>query len=208
MAGSCSLEQGQPLLLTAQIRSCKPAPERFWIPLRLSLPTVAPGQFPGALRFVSLALHILSQGRKAAQARFSEECFRAYSDPETRFSKAQPLLFYSVHKRPQKSRHTASLDELAEPNYYSKCLQTSSTRVFASHQAAAWKSESALNQSTETRLGWGTRGVLADSASSLYTTSFPIHSTARPACLPDAGLAMFTKRSAWVGLLRMAGGWE
>jgi len=35
--------------------------ERFWIPFRLSLPTVAPGQFPGALRFVSLALHILPQ---------------------------------------------------------------------------------------------------------------------------------------------------
>jgi hypothetical protein len=29
--------------------------------LRLSLPTVAPGQTPGALRFVSLALHILPQ---------------------------------------------------------------------------------------------------------------------------------------------------
>jgi len=27
--------------------------------LRLSLPTVAPGQTPGALRFVSLVLHIL-----------------------------------------------------------------------------------------------------------------------------------------------------
>ena len=45
-------------------------------PLRLTLPTVAPGQTPGALRFVSLALHILSQGRKAPQVRFSEECFR------------------------------------------------------------------------------------------------------------------------------------
>jgi len=126
---------------------------------------------------------------------------------ETRFSKAQLQVRYTQH-RAENPQHTASLDVLAEPNYYSKCLQTSSTRVFASHQAAAWKSESALNQSTETRLGWGTRGVLADSASSLYTTSFPIHSTARPACLPDAGLAMFTKRSAWVGLLRMAGGWE
>jgi len=29
--------------------------------LRLSLPTVAPGQTPGALRFVSLVLHILPQ---------------------------------------------------------------------------------------------------------------------------------------------------
>jgi len=54
-------------------------------PLRLTLPTVAPGQTPGALRFVSLALHILSQGRKAPQVRFSEECFRILLHPETDF---------------------------------------------------------------------------------------------------------------------------
>jgi hypothetical protein len=50
-------KQGQPLLLTVKM------PERFWIPLelRFALPTVAPGQTPGALRFVSLALHILPQ---------------------------------------------------------------------------------------------------------------------------------------------------
>ena len=71
-------------------------------PLRLTPPTVAPGQTPGALRFVSLALHILSQGRKAPQARFSEECFRPYPDPETRFSKARPLLF-TVCTTPTKS---------------------------------------------------------------------------------------------------------
>jgi len=52
---------GQPLLLTAQLHDCKQTPERFWIPFRPSLPTVAPGQNPGALRFVSLALHILPQ---------------------------------------------------------------------------------------------------------------------------------------------------
>src|SRR3974390_3461842 len=75
MAGSCSLEQGQPLLLTAQIRSCKPAPERFWIPLRLSLPTVAPGQFPGALRFVSLALHILPQWAEGTAGTFQRGKF-------------------------------------------------------------------------------------------------------------------------------------
>src|SRR4051812_38702275 len=32
-------------------------------------------------------------------------------------------------------QRTASLDELAEPNYYSKSLETSSTRSFASHRA-------------------------------------------------------------------------
>jgi hypothetical protein len=53
----------QPLLLTAQVRFHEAMLERFWIPLelRLALPTVAPGQTPGALRFVSLALHILPQ---------------------------------------------------------------------------------------------------------------------------------------------------
>jgi hypothetical protein len=65
MAGSCleKQKQGQPLLLAAQVRFRPLAPERFWIPLelRFALPTVAPGQTPGALRFVSLALHILPQ---------------------------------------------------------------------------------------------------------------------------------------------------
>jgi hypothetical protein len=39
----------------------------------------------------------------------------------------------------QNSQHTASLDVLAEPNYYSNLLQTSSTRVFASHYDGNWK---------------------------------------------------------------------
>src|ERR1700730_10408001 len=37
------------------------------------------------------------------------------------------------HTAAQKTQHTASLDELAEPNYYSNYLQTSSTGDFASH---------------------------------------------------------------------------
>src|SRR5215831_4095009 len=44
--------------LFAQVPTCQRTRDSGF-PLRLSLPTVAPGQTPGALRFVSLALHIL-----------------------------------------------------------------------------------------------------------------------------------------------------
>jgi hypothetical protein len=69
------------------------------------LPTVMPGQNAGALRFVSLVLHIppqatgtadsagpeaLTIGRKAPQERFSEESLQSYNRLETHFSKAQP----------------------------------------------------------------------------------------------------------------------
>ena len=105
--------------------------------LRLSLPTVVPGQTPGALRFVSLALHVLPQKggrhRRNVSARKVSEPVLHYPvrHPETHFSiasTASPLRTISQ----QTSQHTASLDVLAEPNYYSKLLQTSSTRVFAS----------------------------------------------------------------------------
>ena len=94
---------------------------------------MAPGQFPGALRFVSLVLHIPQhKGRKAPQERFSEECFRNLPYSETHFSKAL-LCNFAAHNNAENTQHTASLDELAEPNYYSKYLQTSSTNDFASH---------------------------------------------------------------------------
>jgi hypothetical protein len=49
------------------------------------------------------------------------------------FSTAQLYFNFAAHATAQKnSDHTASLDELAEPIYYSNLLQTSSTRVFAS----------------------------------------------------------------------------
>src|SRR3984957_16840851 len=72
-------------------RSCKLAPERFWIPLRLSLPTVAPGRTPGALRFVSLALHILPQkgGRRRRNVSARKVSEPAHH-PETHFSIARP----------------------------------------------------------------------------------------------------------------------
>ena len=113
------------------------APERFWIPLRLSPPTVAPGQTPGALRFVSLAPHILPQKgerhrRNVSARKVSEPALH----PETYFSTA-PL--QALHNYARILQHTASLDVLAEPNYYSKLLQTSSTRVFASHLTGGLK---------------------------------------------------------------------
>ena len=66
---------------------------------------MAPGPIPGALRFVSLALHIPSHKgeghRRYVSARNASE---PYFHPETRFSKARPLL--SLHTRSQKSRGT------------------------------------------------------------------------------------------------------
>jgi hypothetical protein len=77
-------------------------------------------------------------GRKAAQERFSEENFRNLAT----------ALFYitgngflnssvaSIRKTLRNSRHTTSLDELAEPNNYSNWDETSSTHLFASQSTA------------------------------------------------------------------------
>jgi hypothetical protein len=54
--------------------------------LRLSLPTVAPGQTPGALRFVSLALHILPQKGGRHRRNVSARKFPNLLHPETHFS--------------------------------------------------------------------------------------------------------------------------
>jgi len=61
MAGSTANHYFSPRgLLTASWRR-----RDSGFPFRLTLPTVAPGQTPGALRFVSLALHILPRkGRR------------------------------------------------------------------------------------------------------------------------------------------------
>jgi hypothetical protein len=88
----------------------------------LMLPTVAPGQTPGALRFASLALHILShKGERRRRNVSARKVSETYFDPETYFSKAQPPV--RAHSRENRQR-TASLDELAEPNYYSKRRET------------------------------------------------------------------------------------
>jgi hypothetical protein len=70
-------------------------------------------------------------GRKAPQERFSEESFRT-SYNRKRISLKLHCKF-AAHTAAENQQHTASLDELAEPNYYSKYLQTSSTDDFASH---------------------------------------------------------------------------
>ena len=66
--------------------------------LRLSLPTVAPGPIPGALRFASLALHIPHIAWKAPQVRFSEENFRIVTASET-YSKAHCESLAQVHRK-------------------------------------------------------------------------------------------------------------
>jgi hypothetical protein len=86
-------------------------------------------------------------GRKAAQERFSEENLRYLAT----------ALFYitgnaflnssaaSLRIIVRNSRHTASLDELAEPNNYSNSVETSSTHLFASHcQTGAAEFENVL----------------------------------------------------------------
>lgn len=97
----------------------------------LMLPTVAPGQIPGALRFVSLALHILSHKGERRRRNVSARKVSGHAAIRKRIS--LKLSRRSSHTTAKNQQHTASLDELAEPIYYSKSLQTSSTRVFASH---------------------------------------------------------------------------
>jgi hypothetical protein len=131
--------------------------------------------------------------RKASQVRFSEECFRIHLLFEN-------ALLNSLAADPplnaENPQRTASLDELAEPNYYSKRFETSSTHVFASQDTgtgtvamcAAVVSTATPRQSkdpSQRTLGISAAGSrfaharkapqLADSVSILYTTSFPIH---------------------------------
>jgi len=111
----------------------KPAPERdSGFPFRLSLPTVAPGPFAGALRFVSLALHILphkgERHRRNVLARKVSDQFSTRKRASLQLNCRS-----STHTAAENPQHTASLDELAEPDYYNNCAETSSTRLFASH---------------------------------------------------------------------------
>src|SRR5580698_10055897 len=76
--------------------------------LRLSPPTVAPGQTPGALRFVSLALHILPQkGRRHRRNVSARNVSEPVLHSETHFSTA-PLP--ALHTIARTLQHTASLD--------------------------------------------------------------------------------------------------
>ena len=79
-------------------------------PFRLSLPTVAPGPFAGALRFVSLALHILphkgERRRRNVSARKASESTQYPERTASSFfsSSASPLQTAAAN-----SQHTTSL---------------------------------------------------------------------------------------------------
>jgi hypothetical protein len=108
---------------------------------RLTLPTVAPGQFPGVLRFASLALHILPQKggrhrRYVSARKISELELRSKTPFTTAYLKIR-----RIQTTRKKLRRTTSLDDLAEPIYYSKRARTSSTRLFASHQTNIRKAD-------------------------------------------------------------------
>jgi hypothetical protein len=165
--------------------------------LRLSLPTVAPGLTPGALRFVSLALHHPSTMRERHRRYVSaRNVFESTCHSKTHCSTARASLRRIFSSQRPKTHTTASLDELAEPNYYSKCFETSSTHVFASQDSgtgtatvcavvvstATPRQSRDPSQRTLRISAAGSRFAharkapqLADSVSILYTTSFPIH---------------------------------
>lgn len=110
------VERSRPLLLTAPVHKHKPVLERdAGFPFRLSLPTVAPGQIAGALRFVSLALHILPH--KGVRRRRNVLARKVSDQISTRkHASLQLNCRSSTHTAAENPQHTASLDELAEPN--------------------------------------------------------------------------------------------
>jgi hypothetical protein len=121
----------RPLLLTAQPLITDQRRERFWIPVQAFAADGGARPNAGALRFVSLALHILPHKGERRRRNVSA---RKVSEPD----KVGNAFLYSstavsTHTAAENQQHTASLDELAEPDYYNKCAETSSTRLFASH---------------------------------------------------------------------------
>src|ERR1035437_3206182 len=148
-------------------------PERFWIPLDFRCRRWRPANFRGhsvSSALPCISFHNRAEGTAGTFQRGKFPNLHLIRKRVLESSTASPL-----PTRQQNLQHTASLDELAEPNYYSKYLQTSSTRVFASHCRIDGRTAGrGLARCLD-------RAPLADSASSLYTTSFPIHSTARPA---------------------------
>jgi hypothetical protein len=126
----------RPLLLTAQPLITDQRRERFWIPVQAFAADGGARPNAGALRFVSLALHILPhKGERRRRNVSARKVSEPDAESETHFSTAQ--LPVSTHTAAENQQHTASLDELAEPDYYNKCAETSSTRLFASHLRTA-----------------------------------------------------------------------
>src|SRR5690242_13253080 len=95
----------RPLLLTAQAYQEQASAERAsGFPFRLSLPTVAPGHIPGALRFASLALHILPH--KGERRRRNVSARKVSGQSSTRKRLSLQLNCRSRRTPPQKTRST------------------------------------------------------------------------------------------------------
>ena len=142
MAGSYSAKPEPTITSRRESSLPQTAPERFWIPLRPTLHAADGGARPnsGGTPFRQpCPAYPSTIGRKAPQERFSEENLRTCSVRKRISLSLSPCCRSSVHTITQRNRqHTASLDVLAERNYYSKSLQTSSTRLFASHWHRDW----------------------------------------------------------------------
>jgi len=98
------------------ITSYRAKPARFWIQIQTYAADggARPNSGGTPFRQPCPACSSLSGG-KTPQARFSEESLRPTQPPETH---SQKLTADFPHTIAKNSRHTASLDELAEPNYY------------------------------------------------------------------------------------------
>ena len=184
------------------ITSHRKMPERFWIPLDFRCRRWRPAKLRG--HSVSSALPCISFHKRAEG---TAGTFQRGNFPNLDFIRKRISLKLSrdcLHTIAKNSQHTTSLDVLAEPNYYSKWVRTSSTRVFASHYDGKWKARrnhdcvtGCVRRAGAFREGSFAKNAristagsrfararktpqLADSASSLYTTSFPIHLTVCP----------------------------
>jgi hypothetical protein len=225
--------QHQPLLLVAHCAAITHSRRREILDslLRLSPPTVAPGQIPGALRFVSLALHILPhKGERRRRNVSARNVSEPYLLSETCFSKARPLLsahtptkscgtqqawmnsrnlfnitiapasvnldcmHAQVHAEntrpdtPNRSHREGVLRDFGglpwRPSLFRFCLLDSSTHFTQIEGTSGSKLASHVSgvreESSSLRSGFRLAGSdaaktpqLADSASTLYTTSFP-----------------------------------
>jgi len=211
MVGSCfakHAQQTRPTITSRRASSLSQTGAREILDsLRLSLPTVAPGQTPGALRFVSLALHILPQKggrhRRNVSARKVSEPVLHFSahHPETHFSIA-PLQAHCAQLRSKPhstlqawmySRNQttiASCCKHRQPVFLHPNFRTLFEQTFFELSPSGITSHKKVGRAVGSGLAyqWDSwiASPLADSAPSLYTTSFPIQFDARPAHFPRA----------------------